>query len=125
MKLSQIKNLLSHSLPICDFKLAISQEMSEYVSKEKIKGSTRPVYLQEDINIYIGSSEAIFMLNAFIKSELSILEVNYIVDALLMSENVKFESETFLEELETMTDPEIQGIFTLERAVKLKANFSK
>lgn len=125
MKLTLIKNLFSRKLSKIEFKEIVSQEMIEYISKWKNRGSSRSVYLVEDTEVYIGGQEAIFLLDSFIKTELSILEINYIVDALLLSEKVKFESEEFLEEFETMTDPEIHGVFTLESAIRLKTYFSK
>jgi len=119
MKLSAIKQLLAGSLSIIKFREYLGSEMDEYVTNSQKKGSNRPVYLEEDTEIHIRNSDGIFLIKNFIKSELSLLEINYIVDGLLLSENVNFESEAFLKEFETLTDPEIHGHLTLERAIKM------
>ncbi len=44
-----------------------------------------PVYLTEDIDLTINENELRILCEAFLSDELSELEVNYIADALLLS----------------------------------------
>jgi hypothetical protein len=84
-----------------DFRNDIQAELSEYKSNVvKGQGYSSPVYLVEDIE-YEFADEDMQRLEVLINTnQLDKIEISYIVDALLLSENVLFTNEEYLEELE-------------------------
>jgi len=114
MKLSDIKLMLNGILSFKDFKLNIFEEMTEYSSSSSIKGKSMPVYLTEDIDLAIGENDLKVLCEAFLKDELSEAEINYVADALLLSNRVFFEDEHVADRIGYLTDPEINGHLTKE-----------
>ena len=112
MTLSNIREMLSGVLSFKDFKQSIIEEMKEYSSLSRINGKSMPVYLTEDVDLSIGKKELRVLCEAFLKDELSELEINYVADALLLSNRVLFESEDISDCIGYLTDPEINGNLT-------------
>lgn len=112
MKLTDIKLVLNRTLPFNDFRLGLSEEMKEYRSWANVQGGTMPVYLIEDINLTIGENELKVLCEAFLNDELSEIEINYVADALLLSNKVSFENERVSDGIDSLTDPEINGHLT-------------
>ena len=71
-----------------------------------------PIYLTEDIDLSIGKKEFIVLCESFLNDELSELEINYVADALLLSNRVLFEDENISDYIGYLTDPEINGHLT-------------
>jgi hypothetical protein len=117
MKLSELKKIFEND-DIETFKESISQEITNYKSKLGKKGSSIPIIVEEDLKLNIGTTEAIFLLDAFVSKQLSEHEIAYIADALLLSEAIKFESEEVLDDFESLTDLSINDSFTLGKAMQ-------
>lgn len=123
MKLSIIKKLLESKITPIEFKTIILPEVIEFTESSKKKGSSTPIYLDEDCNLDIGKIHAIMLLKLYKQNMFDEYFIGYIVDALLLSEKVHFESESFLELFETLTDPEINGNLNIARANQLLEEF--
>lgn len=112
MKLSNIRSVLTGLVSFKDFRSNISEEMNEYNSSSHLKGKSMPVYLTDDIDLYIGKNELKVLCEAFLDDELSESEINYVADALLLSSRVSFESEDISDRIGYLTDAEINGRLT-------------
>jgi hypothetical protein len=117
MKISQIQQVLNEQIAISEFKKLIANEVDDYKRLSAKKGGSTPIILNEDVDLFIGKKEIAVLSQAFINDELSEYEVYYIMDALLLSSRVTFESEEFLDLVETLTDPPVNG-----RLTKIAAN---
>jgi hypothetical protein len=112
MKLSNIEAMFTGILSFKDFRESISEEIKDYSSSSRTSGKSMPVYLTEDVDLSIGKKELKLMCEAFLNKELSELEINYVADGLLLSNQVIFESEEVSDRFGYLTDPEINGHLT-------------
>jgi hypothetical protein len=104
MKLSTLDWLLTKRLGIVDFRREIASDVSEYLERANIKGSVQPVRIDEDQDVEISGQH--------------IKELAYIADAMELSERVVF-GEGVSDFVAEMTDPEINGPFTVGRAKEI------
>lgn len=114
MKLSSIKSGLYGELPYKDFKMIVAKEIGEYLSGRNERGRSRPVYLEEDVELYIGESDFNTLCKAFLNDSLKEAELNYVADAILLSNRVTFTSEDVYDRIGFLTDLEINGSLTKE-----------
>ena len=114
MKLSFIQSFLVGKVPYEALKLTLSKEIDEYKSSAKEKGKTMPVYVDEDTDILFAHADLNALGDAFLNGELDEIELNYLADALLLSNRVKFESDQISDKLGYFTDPEVNGQLTKE-----------
>lgn len=114
MKLSELKRALLGLFPIDTFESTIDKEVNNYKSSLKIKGTSTPIYLIEDDRLFVGKNELKKLCSLYLSGGLSEGHLNYIVDAILLSNNVDFENEDIKEQIELLTDPEINGSLSPE-----------
>lgn len=119
MKLSTIKLALSGEISTDVLRMEMQDEMSEYKAMANLKGSTMPVYVNEDMEVKIGENDLKALCTAYLKEKLTELEINYIVDALQLSNKVSFESEELFDRISYLTDPKINGHLTREIVLEL------
>lgn len=112
MKLSQIRDYLAGVVSFEQLRETIKQEIAEYSLQLKMKGGSIPVNVIEDIQLSFGEKELLTLGNSFLDQDLAALEIGYIADALLLSNQVEFKNENVKEALEQLTDPEINGAIT-------------
>jgi hypothetical protein len=119
MRLSHIKSTLNGELSFEELKVILSKEMADYLSGRGEKGKSRPIYLDEDTGLFFGEDDLQILVKAFLNGSLKEYEINYIADAILLSNRVEFENEGVADRLGYLTDPEINGPLTKEVAEKL------
>ena len=119
MRLSHIKSTLNGELSFEELKVILSKEMTDYLSGRGEKGKSRPIYLDEDTGLFFGEDDLQILVKAFLNGSLNEYEINYIADAILLSNRVEFENEGVADRLGYLTDPEINGPLTKEVAEKL------
>jgi cellobiose-specific phosphotransferase system component IIB len=119
MKLSQIKEFFNEIITPFALKGSISNEMENVKASSAKKGGSTSIFLVEDISLIVEKSNIAILCQAYINSDLSEFEICYIVDALLLSSKVKFESEGLMELAETLTDPSVNGKLTKERVIEI------
>lgn len=112
MKLSQLRSFLEQKLGIETFRKGIDKEVTGYKNQLSKKGASSEVLLEADIDLYLTKAHISELCSHYLNDGLSEYEVYYIIDALLLSENVSFESEKLLELTEIMTDPSVNGAVT-------------
>lgn len=112
MRLSQLRSFLEQKMKLEDFKKGIYKEVTDYKSQLSKKGASSEVFLEADIDLYLTKAHISGLCSHYLDDELSEYELYYVVDALLLSENVFFENERLLDLTETMTDPSVNGALT-------------
>jgi hypothetical protein len=95
-----------------EFRTKIHEEIEQYKSGFKEVGRNIPVFRNEDAELNFGENELKILCIAYIRDELDEIEVNYIADALLLSNRVIIENENIADRLGYLTDPEINGHLT-------------
>ena len=102
-----------------EFEKLIEKEVDDYKFSLAKKGGSTPIILTEDIDLLVGKIEIATLSQAFINDELSEYQVYYIIDSLLLSDKISFESEGFKDLVETLTDPEVNGRLTKSTAQEI------
>jgi len=119
MKASDIYNLLEHKYSINDFRISYKSEFDEYSKLLKKIGSTISIKIKEDFEFVFGQQHLITIAEFYLSNELSEIEINYLVDCILLSENIQIVDEKLHEMLETFTDSEINGVLTTDYVVQI------
>ncbi|MBS1600829.1 MAG: hypothetical protein JST75_21595 [Bacteroidetes bacterium] len=92
--------MLTDSISIEQFREKIGDEVERYKSNYKKKGISNPIYLTEDIQFAMQEKDMDRLDEMVRLSKLSTFEASYIADALLLSNNVIFESDQIMDRLE-------------------------
>lgn len=95
-----------------------NQEFEKYKEAISKKGSSIHFNIVNDKSFVFVKSHLLNLCNLFINDIIDELELNFIVDIIIATVNT-FESDEILEELEYLTDPEINGPVTKEYVNKL------
>lgn len=119
MKLSEISHLLKTHIYVIEFINLITNEMELYRRDFAKVGSTLNIYVIEDVEIIISLAYYKSLCYLYLERKLDYFELAYIVDVLQLSGNVTYSSENLKSIIGEMTDPEINGSFTFERAKEI------
>ena len=119
MKLSQIKEFFNRSITTAVLKESILNEVANFKASSIKGGGSASIILTEDIPLRVEKSDIANLCEAYIDSELSESEISYIMDALLLSDQVEFENEELKEVSETLTDPTVNGKLTKDTAMEV------
>ena len=106
MKSSLLINFFERSIQTENFKKLIENEVKIFKESLKKKGSSTPVYFDNDLNqkIIITKLNLSFLLECEKKGILDKYCLSYIADILLLSEDINFESEDLKDEFDLITD---------------------
>ncbi|MGE4544028.1 MAG: hypothetical protein AB7D06_07965 [Pedobacter sp.] len=118
MKLSSLVALLENRISSSEFRCSIASDVAEYLEKANTPGSVMPVRVTEDLEIALTIESIKGLCRLFINAQLKSEELAFIADALQLSDSVNFD-EGISEFLASMTDPEINGPFTVDDAKKI------
>ena len=119
MRITEITDFLKSVMPLSLFKNIIANEVIEYKHQLQKKGSSVSIHIIEDSDINLVAYNIVFLCQLFLNEEMSEYELSYLTDALLLSSRVYFSNEETKDLFELMTDPEINGDFTIERITEL------
>jgi hypothetical protein len=75
-----------------------------------------PVRVTEDADVEVSGRDVAKLCGYFIAGQLDAVELAYVADALQLSDRVTIADEATSEYISELTDPEVNGPFTLERA---------
>ena len=103
---------MEQKLELENFRKGIDKEVAGYKNQLSKKGASSEVLLEADINLHLTKAHISELCSHYLNDGLSEYELYYIIDALLLSENVSFENEKLLDLTETMTDPSVNGAVT-------------
>ena len=102
MLLSQIKQLLDHSLSIESFRQAIESEIGPYKEAYRQKEVTIPVHLKEDIYYLFTATAFEALQQLHLSGGLAGYEVSYICDALSLSEMTLYDDDSLAAQVESL-----------------------
>lgn len=109
MKISSLKEYFENKISVSSFEDLIHNELQDYVRGNLERGRSIPVTVIEDIELSVTNEYILKLCNDYKEGKLKELEVNYIADATLLSESIKFKNEKLFELVELLTDPAING----------------
>jgi hypothetical protein len=118
MKLSVLEALLAKRLNPSVFRDQLALDMAEYLKNADQEGSVMPVRISEDRDIHVSGAHIRTLCELFATAQLSAEELAFIADVLQLSERVAFD-EGVADMIAEMTDPEINGPFTVDRAKEI------
>ena len=116
MKVESLAAFLSGEENLSAFKSEISPEVRESARLGGIPGSTVPITVEESGAgpFIIGAKEVRRLCAAFVDGDLSTDELAYISDAMQLSESFEWSEPIYFEMVFSMSDPAINGPFTVE-----------
>jgi hypothetical protein len=124
MLTSSIKSLIVGSLDPEDFVNLISDELSQYqLGLQKAGGST-PIYVSVDTEIYIDKNAVKKLCQLFIFGALDQNTLAYIADAIELSDGIECANDFVRDIVFEMTDPEVNGLFTIQRAREITSEIN-
>ena len=124
MKLSSLSKLLREYLSPEDYLSEFVSEFSDYENKLGIKGSLITLDVTEDEEIVISLADIKKLCEFFIQNKLDNNHLCCIADALQLCDLVDFHKEEISDYVAELTDPEINGVFTKERAIVIVEKFT-
>ena len=119
MRLSYLAEYLRGTISTESFLVEISTELSDFSSGLHERGRSCPVVLSEDIDMAVSSNEVLSLCSKVIDGSLNSVQLDYIITALELSDRVEFASDEIREYIFEMGAPEINGVFTQQRAAEI------
>ncbi len=125
MKLSDIARLLSGDIDPGAFGVACAPELAErrtFVGADGLivkRGTVIPVRVLDDCAICVSKADVANLCRHFAQGELDAVGLAYIADALQLAEHVTWADDDVAEYVSEFTDPEINGPFTVSRALEI------
>ena len=120
MRQSDLFSYLNNEISIKELKEKISHELHQYEKQTKITGSSVPIYLEAENNKnQLSLSQFNKLLRDYINNEIEVLELQYISDVIQLGESISVENPLINNWIFEMSDPEINGLFTKERAKEI------
>jgi hypothetical protein len=124
MKISHIKDSISSGVVSHELRNSLDRLVPGYEKALSKRGSVVPIRVIEDIELYLGIAEIQTLCQFYIDGFLSSSELAYIADALQISDSVDFVEPHVADYVSEFTDPEINGIFTKERASDIVRSYT-
>ena len=124
MKLSSLSKLLNEYISPEVFLGEFITEFSDYENKLDIKGSSITLDVIEDEEIAISFADIKKLCELLIQDKLNKNHLCFIADALQLCDLVDFEEEGVFDYVAELTDPEINGVFTKQRAIEIVEKFT-
>jgi hypothetical protein len=118
MKLTSLTNLLCGSLAPADYSAEIAAELAEHTRHLGRCGSA-PVSVTEDTDLLLDRNRLAVLCRLFASGRLTVDEVAYTADALLMAERVDYSAPEIADDLGICMDPQINGALTVARTLEI------
>ena len=119
MRLSSLKKFIENEISIQEFLSELSDELREYKKLTGKKGASIPIYVTADIDLHFGGNELRTLCVYFVEGGISTEELAYLADAIDISSHIYVSDDKIKDYVSEMTDPQINGIFTKERASQI------
>ena len=121
MKLSSLAKLLSGELGATSYSLDLALELQAHRAGLGVCGGVAPVLVEEDADVVLDRAGLARLCTLFARGELTAPELAYTADILQMADRVDISDEEVATLLAECTDPEINGILTVDRAMQIAA----
>jgi hypothetical protein len=118
MKLSDINGLISGQISPASFRATNAENFTE---RRNLLGANRQggvvsVWVDEDEEIELTGQDLAALCSLLIKGAVDAVELAYIADALQLADRVTYQDDWVRGYLDELTDPEVNGPFTVARA---------
>lgn len=118
MKLSDINGLISGQISPASFRAINAANFTE---RRNLLGANRrggvvPVRVDEDEEIELAGQDLAALCSFLINGAVDAVELSYIADALQLADRVTYQDDCVRDYLDELTDPEVNGPFTVDRA---------
>jgi len=118
VKLSSLKDLLNNKYSIHLFNDEVAKELENNTNLIDLKGASRPIIVNEDIDWTLGINEIKVLLKLYIDNNINENAIEYICDGLEMAESVTYEDK-IADILFYLSNPDINGKNTIEKTNKI------
>jgi hypothetical protein len=118
MRLSSFAKLINGSLSAADYSREIAEELAEH-TQHLGRGGSAPVRVTEDTDLVLDRAGLGALCRMFASGQLTAGELAYTADALQMAERVEFSGPDIADDLDSCTDPEINGPLTAAKALEI------
>lgn len=120
MKLSTLAAVLADPRKVDKLKAELASHMQEYESLQKVGGTSIPIRVEQDVEMQLKLKDVGTLCTLFITEQLGRSELAYVADAIDLTLLVDCDDDRIVSLLSEMTDPEINGVFTIERAEEIR-----
>jgi hypothetical protein len=124
MKLSRLASLLNRELPVAEFTADLSAEFAIYWRGLSEVGRSAPVQVTEDEDLIVTADSIKTLCELFIDEELGMEVLAYIADVMQLADRVDFDEDWIADAVAEFTDPEVNGVFTKERAAEIAVAYT-
>lgn len=119
MKLSRLTSLLNLELPALDFTADLSAELAIHRRGLEEVGGSAPVRVTEDEDVTVTADSIKTLCELFISGQFSSEVLAYTADVMQFADRVDFREDWISDVVAEFTDPEVNGVFTKERAAEI------
>ena len=120
MRTQSLHSFLSDNSSAESLAEEIHDEVRAYKAAAEVKGSSMPVNMTGYQNIHINIDEVVRLCDGYLSGVLTSWDVQYVCDALQMSERVTFHDEAVRDALDMLGEVELNGELTREEVRLLK-----
>ena len=124
MKLTSIHKLLNHQISIPVFLDEIEKEIFEYSAKQDIQGAIRPIKVCDEFSWILTEGEVAKLVQFYIDDEIPTVALEYICDCFELTDSIQY-NENISEALFLLSNPEINGKNTKEKAIQIQRTLKK
>ena len=126
MKQSLLKELFENKVDLTSFKHTIDEEVRVYKQKLEEKGRSTIIHVVEDIaNFDIKNEDLILLANFYLSGSLNTWELNYIGEAISLSENIYYANDAVQNAVEALSDPEFYKLISPNFITKIVGDLSQ
>jgi hypothetical protein len=119
MRVSDIKASILAKSVSGGLRKSLDRQVPKYQESLSKVGSSVTIHAVEDTELEVGMTEVRELCRFFISESVSDLELAYIADAMQLCDCVNFGNEEVADYISEFTDPEINGVFTKQRAKQI------
>ena len=124
MKISSLKKLTKGDITVHKFMSEIKEEINEYSNFKGKKGASIPIQVDTDEEFIFESNDLKSLCSYFVQGQINSEELSYIADAVELSSNIYIPDDKVKDFVFEMTDPEVNGPFTHNRANEILNSYS-
>jgi len=120
MKLSTLQDVLANPGAVGKLIAELNPLMQEYESLQEVKGSSIPIRVDADAEFELSLRDVDTLCSLFVADQVTQSQLAYIADSIDLSEGVSYDGSPIADFIGEMTDPEINGVFTKDRAEEIR-----
>jgi hypothetical protein len=119
MRISSLSKLISGEMDVSEFDAEIQDEFEIHSKALQKIGGIAPVSVTEDQEFTLDRSGISALCRLFIGGQITAGKLAYIADAMQLSEGIDFSDTEIADDVDLLTDPEINGPLTVELASRI------